>query len=213
MKEIGMTQHMRKHAWRATLAAIAIATASAAWGADRTGHEVVETVCSACHADGKDGAPKIGDFAAWAQRAQGGFDKLSEHAISGKNKMPAHGGQSALTDLELTRAIAYMSSGGLAADPSKPYSQTKTIEPDVLVTSHCVKCHGTGVDGAPRLHEFSDWKPRVGKGVDALVHSAVAGHLKMPSRAGLPGLSDVDLRNAVTYMIVQSANAKPMPAH
>lgn len=198
-----------------TYTAIAFAAAffSPAFAQDRTGQEVVEQTCSACHAQGKDGAPRIGDFGAWAQRAQGGFGKLSEHAISGKNKMPAHGGQSSLTDLEVTRAIAYMSSGGLAADPQTPYSQTKTIEGDVLVNTHCVKCHGTGLNGAPRLSVFADWKPRVGKGIDALVRSAVAGHNQMPSRAGLPGLSDVDLRNAITYMVVQSAGAKPMPAN
>lgn len=207
-----MTISIGKQCRGALLAVCATALAAAACAADRSGREVVEKTCSACHAEGKDGAPKIGDFAAWAQRAQGGFDKLSEHAISGKNKMPAHGGQSDLTDLEITRAIAFMSSGGRAADPSKPYSQTATVEGDVLVNTHCVKCHGTGQDGAPRLHEFGDWKPRVGRGIDALVHSAVSGHNKMPSRAGLPGLSDVDLRNAVTYMIVQSASAKPMPA-
>jgi cytochrome c5 len=123
--------------------------------------------------------------------------------------MPAHGGQTNLTDLEVTRAIAFMSSGGLAADPAKPYAEIKTVEGDVLVKSHCISCHGPGVNGAPRLSEFSDWKPRVGQGIDALVRSAVAGHNKMPSRAGLPGLSDVDLRNAVTYMIVQSVQAKP----
>jgi cytochrome c5 len=207
-----MTTYMGQGKRSALLFAIAIAAAAGAWGADRTGREVVAQVCSACHAEGKDGAPKIGDFAAWAQRAVVGFDKLSEHAISGKNRMPAHGGQSALTDLEITRAIAFMSYGGLAADPSKPYSQTSSIEGDVLVNTHCVNCHGTGVEGAPRLHEFDDWKPRVGKGIDALVHSAIAGHNKMPSRSGLPGLSDVDLRNAVTYMIVQSASAKPVSA-
>lgn len=191
----------------------AIVTPAGAWGADRTGRDVVKEVCSACHAEGKDGAPKIGDYAAWAQRAQVGFGKLSEHAIAGKNKMPAHGGQSTLTDLEVTRAIAYMSSGGMAADPGKSFSQTSTIEGDVLVNTHCIRCHGTGVDGAPRLHEFADWKPRVGKGIEVLVKSAVNGHNKMPSRAGLPGLSDVDLGNAVIYMIAQSAVVKPTPTN
>jgi cytochrome c5 len=206
-----MTNHMRQKIRGALVSTIAVVAAAGAWGSDRTGREVVDQVCAACHADGKDGAPKIGDLSAWAQRAQGGFNKLSEHAISGKNKMPAHGGQSTLTDLEVTRAIASMVSGGLAVDPSKPFSQTKTIEGDVLVTTHCVKCHETGVEGAPRLHEFVDWKPRLGKGIDALVRSTVTGHNKMPSRAGLPGLSDVDLRNAVTYMVVQTASVKPPP--
>jgi cytochrome c5 len=196
----------------ALISTVAIITAAGAWGADRSGREVVDQVCAACHADGKDSAPRIGDLPAWAQRAQGGFDKLSEHAISGKNKMPAHGGKSTLTDLEITRAIASMLSGGLAVDPNKPFSKTKTIDGDVLVTTHCAKCHEAGTDGAPRLQEFADWKPRLGKGIDALVKSTVAGHNKMPSRAGLPGLSDVDLRNAVTYMVVQSASVKPIPA-
>jgi len=196
----------------ALIGTLAIVTASGAWSADRTGRDVVNQVCSACHADGKDGAPKIGDLSAWAQRAKGGFDKLSEHAISGKNKMPAHGGNSTLTDLEITRAIAFMLSGGLAVDPAKPYSKSKTIEGDVLVTTHCAKCHEAGKDGAPRLQVFADWKPRLGKGIDALVQSTVTGHNKMPSRAGLPGLSDVDLRNAVTYMVVQSTNVKSVAA-
>ena len=192
---------------------IAFFVVVSALGADQTGREVVAQVCSACHADGKDGAPKIGDFAAWTQRAQQGFGKLSEHAISGKNKMPAHGGKSTLTDLEITRAIAYMSSGGLAADPSKPYSKAQSMEGDVLVKTHCANCHAAGVEGAPRLNEFSDWKPRLGKGLDGMVRAAIDGHNKMPSRAGLPGLSDFDLRNAVTYMIVQSVSSKSMPAN
>ena len=54
------------------LLAIAL-TASTAVAADRSGKEVVDTVCAACHATGKDGAPKIGDQAAWAQRAAKGL--------------------------------------------------------------------------------------------------------------------------------------------
>lgn len=188
---------------------IASMSITSVWAEDRTGKEVVEQTCSACHADGKDGAPKIGDLAAWAQRAQGGFGKLSEHAIAGKNKMPAHGGQSALNDLEVSRAIAYMATGGRAADPSKPFSETKTINGDALVNTHCIKCHGEGVEGAPKLRDFGDWKPRLGNGIDALVRSAIAGHNKMPARAGLPGLSDADIRSAVNYMIVQSASGSP----
>jgi len=194
-----------KHILMATwIAAVSIAPAVAQ---DRSGMDVVAQTCAACHADGKDGAPKIGDLAAWSQRAQGGFGKLGEHAIAGKNKMPAHGGQSALSDLEVSRAIAYMATGGRSTDPTKPYSSTKSMEGDVLVNTHCIKCHGAGVEGAPKLHDFADWKPRLTKGVDALVRSAIAGHNKMPSRAGLPGLSDADIRGAVDYMIVQSASA------
>lgn len=185
-----------------SIAAVFMATAHAE---DRSGKAVVEQTCSACHAEGKDGAPKIGDLAAWSLRAQGGFAKLSAHAIAGKNKMPAHGGHSALSDLEVSRAIAFMATGGRAADPDKPYTDAKTVNGDALVSTHCIKCHGDGLDGAPKLRDFADWKPRLGKGVDGLVRSAIAGHNKMPARAGMPGLNDADIRGAVNYMIVQSA--------
>lgn len=189
--------------------ALVVAGLSApAHAADRTGREVVEKTCATCHAGGKDGAPAIGDFAAWAQRAQGGFGKLAAHAISGIGKMPAHGGQMDLNDLEISRAIAFMASGGRAADPSKPYASPTTGTGEHVVNSHCVKCHGAGTDGAPRIGSFADWKPRLQKGMDGLVQSAIGGHKGMPARAGLAQLSDTDLRNAATYMVVQSATLR-----
>lgn len=186
-------------------AALILSMATHALAAERTGREVVEKTCATCHAAGKDGAPAIGDLAAWAKRAQGGFGKLAEHAIAGTGKMPAHGGQSDLTDLEISRAIAFMASGGRAADPSKPYASPATGTGEQLVNSHCVNCHGSGTDGAPRIGNFAEWKPRLQKGIDGLVQSAISGHKGMPSRAGLAQLSDSDLRNAATYMVVQSA--------
>lgn len=189
-------------------ALLALALSSPALSADRSGREVVEKTCASCHASGKDGAPAIGDFAAWAKRAQGGFGKLAEHAIAGTGKMPAHGGQMDLNDLEISRAIAFMASGGRAADPSKPYASPATGTGEQLVASHCVKCHGAGTDGAPRVGSFADWKPRLQKGMDTLVQSAIGGHKGMPARAGLAPLSDTDLRNAATYMVVQSATLR-----
>jgi cytochrome c5 len=61
------------------------------------------------------------------------------------------------------------------------------------------------LEGAPRLNDFAAWKPRLQAGVEALVRSSITGHKAMPSRAGLNTLSDTDMRDAVTYMLVQSA--------
>jgi cytochrome c5 len=44
---------------------------------------------------------------------------MTRNAITGVRKMPAHGGQGSLTDLEITRAVTYMVSGGKTADPDK----------------------------------------------------------------------------------------------
>lgn len=180
-----------------------------AMAADKTGQAVVQEVCANCHVSGKDGAPRIGDVAAWTKHSKNGLIKLTENAISGIGKMPAHGGQPNLTDLEMSRAVAYMVSAGKAVDPKKAYASPTHITGEQLVNERCVVCHDSGKDGAPRIDDFNAWKPRLQKGVENLVQSAIKGHNAMPSRAGMANLSDSDLRNAVTYLVVQSATYKP----
>jgi len=198
---------------RFLLASVSVSVLSlgvtSAMAADKTGREVVESTCSSCHVSGKDGAPKIGDVAAWTQHSKKGLAKLTESAIAGIGKMPAHGGQASLSDLEISRAIAFMVSFGKAVDPTKPYASPTSTTGEQLVQSHCSNCHSEGKEGAPRIDDFQAWKPRLQKGMDGLVRSAITGHKAMPSRAGMSGLSDTDLRNAVTYLIVQSATYKP----
>ncbi len=185
--------------------AVAALGASTAWAADKTGREVVEQVCAACHASGQDNAPRIGDVGAWTQHSKQGLSRLAEHAISGMGKMPAHGGQPGLSDLEISRAIAYMVSFGHAVDPNKPFASPRTVNPEQLVQTHCLSCHGPGTNGAPRMDDFSAWKPRLQVGVEGLVRSAIGGHKAMPARAGMSSLSDTDMRNAVIFLVVQSA--------
>lgn len=179
--------------------------------ADKTGREIVEQTCVACHINGKDGAPKIGDVPAWTQHSKKGLTKLTESAITGIGKMPAHGGQPNLSDLEMSRAVAYMVSFGKAVDPKKPYASPTHMTGEQLVQSHCVTCHGDGKEGAPRIDDFGAWKPRLQKGMDGLLKSAISGHKAMPARSGMASLSDTDLKNAVTYMVVQSATYKAKP--
>lgn len=169
----------------------------------RSGKQVVETVCVGCHESGKDGAPKIGDRAEWSKRASVGLGVITEHAITGIRKMPPHGGHPSLSDLEMSRAVAYMVSGGKATDPSKPYSSPSQVPGGNLVKARCSECHTAGKNGAPRIGHMDDWKPRLQLGVENLVMSAVRGHNAMPARAGMANLSDADLRAAVVFMLVQ----------
>ncbi len=75
---------------------------------DKSGEAVGKGACSACHAVGALGAPKIGDKSAWAPRISQGYDTLVKHAIQGIRSMPARGGNAALTDGEVANAVAYM---------------------------------------------------------------------------------------------------------
>lgn len=87
----------------------------------KTGEQVVQAACAACHASGAAGAPKIGDKGAWAPRLGQGLDGLLKSAINGKNAMPAKGGNPNLSDLELARAIVFMAnqSGASFKEPAE----------------------------------------------------------------------------------------------
>ncbi|HSN41047.1 MAG TPA: c-type cytochrome, partial [Burkholderiales bacterium] len=75
---------------------------------EKSGKQVVETVCAACHATGALNAPKIGDKEAWAKRLAQGYETLAQNAVKGIRQMPPRGGNPDLTDTEIARAVAYM---------------------------------------------------------------------------------------------------------
>lgn len=94
-------------------------TGSSANAAALTGKHIWDGTCSACHASGLLGAPKIGDKAAWAPRLAEGLKTLESHALNGYKQMPARGGNTALTDAQVIKALEYMlsKSGGAGLVP------------------------------------------------------------------------------------------------
>lgn len=88
----------------------------------QTGQQVFETTCTACHTAGVAGAPKMGDQAAWAPLIETGYDELVKAAIHGVGAMPPKGGNAALSDFEVERAVVYMAnqSGASFEEPQEP---------------------------------------------------------------------------------------------
>lgn len=78
----------------------------------KSGTEVYKAACVACHGAGVAGAPKFGDSGAWSARIGQGYQTLVSHAIKGIRGMPAKGGNPALDDVEIARAVAYMANSG-----------------------------------------------------------------------------------------------------
>jgi cytochrome c5 len=195
----------KKHAW--ALAAFAVVAlldhpgALAATG-ERTGKEVVESACIACHSTGVNGAPKIGDAKAWSKRASQGLTSLTENALKGIRQMPAHGGNPGLTDFEIERAITYMvnQSGGHWNEPISKAGSPPERTGEQIVRVQCAKCHETGAGGAPKIGDRAAWIPRMKQGFDIVVRSAINGHGGMPARGGMADLTDPEIRNAVVYM-------------
>ncbi|WP_372995219.1 c-type cytochrome [Marinobacter sp.] len=86
----------------------AAAASESASSGPRSGSEVYDAVCMACHTSGAAGAPVIGDTDAWAPRIEKGLDTLVDHAINGFNAMPAKGGCSDCPDEEIQASVEYI---------------------------------------------------------------------------------------------------------
>jgi cytochrome c5 len=193
----------------AMLGALAVLTAAHGAGpGDRTGKEVVERVCSVCHTAGVDGAPRIDDAKAWQPRAKRGLSALTATALEGVRKMPPHGGSLSLNDIELKRAITYMvnQSGGSWAEPIDRRHLPAERSGEQIVKMQCVKCHGEGLNGAPKIGDKAAWIERAKLGFDGVVRSSIQGHGAMPARGGMANLTDAEMRSAVTYMFQQSVS-------
>lgn len=87
-------------------------SAGGAPAALKSGTEVFQQVCSACHGAGIAGAPKAGDKAAWGSRIAKGKDTLYQHALQGfqgsAGVMPAKGGRADLSDDLVKQAVDHM---------------------------------------------------------------------------------------------------------
>lgn len=99
------------------VASVEVAAGGGAAAGARTGAQLFESACTACHSTGAAGAPKVGDKAAWAPRIAQGLKGLVASATKGKNAMPPKGGVADATDAELARAIAYMANKSGASFP------------------------------------------------------------------------------------------------
>jgi len=93
----------------------------------RSGEEIYKSVCSACHASGAAGSPKLGDKGDWAPRLKLGQKKLVENAINGVGKMmPPRGGNAELSDVDVENAVAFMTNsvGAGVKESAAPMPET-----------------------------------------------------------------------------------------
>lgn len=196
----------------------------------KTGEEVYNMTCATCHTDGVAGAPKFGDEGEWAPYLETGYEALLEVALHGRGAMPAKGGNTALDDLEVERAMVYMANaagagfnepgeeGAAEAQSAAAESETETTEVaaadsdefaatdeqlaigEELYKSSCFACHDAAVAGAPLFGSAEQWQPYVDTGLDAMLEVAINGKGAMPPR-GASSASDDELKAAILYMV------------
>lgn len=99
-------------------AAPAADAAPVAAAAGRSGQEVYNAACTACHLIGVLGAPKLDDTAAWSARLDAaGIDGLVSSVINGKGNMPARAGAN-ISDAEIRVAVDYILTASGAEQPA-----------------------------------------------------------------------------------------------
>ncbi len=192
------------------------------------GDAVYTANCAACHASGAAGAPKFGDAAGWTERIAKGYDTLLKNAIEGIGAMPKRGGNPDLDDVEVARAVVYMtnSAGAKFAEPSVPAMKVVAAETPAaafvapaapapaevklaidgkkVYEASCTACHTPGVAGAPKLGDKASWAPRAKQGNPVLYDHAIKGYQgkagMMPARGGSTA-TDEEVKAAVDYMV------------
>ena len=189
----------------------------------KTGEQIYQTVCTACHSTGIAKAPKFGDKRDWGPRIRAGQKALLQVALKGEGAMPPRGGASDLSDLEVERAVVYMANAGGAKfkEPAAPapapqaamdHSAHMAPAPGAsaaagkadgkkVYESTCIACHGAGVANAPKFGDKKAWAPHLVHGTEHLYENALKGLGAMPPRGGNLTLSDADVKAAVDYMV------------
>ena len=199
---------------------------AAAPSAERSGQEVYDAACSACHTAGLMNSPKPGDKAAWGPRIAQGEQTLVSHAINGIRTMPAKGGNPSLSDGEVARAVIWMANqsganfkepvpAASAAAPAPAAPAPAAVAPapapapaaaanrsgEQVYQQACAMCHNAGLAGAPKLGDAAGWKARIAQGKNVLHDHAIKGIRAMPAKGGNPSLPDAEVTAAVDYML------------
>jgi cytochrome c5 len=65
--------------------------------------------------------------------------------------------------------------------------------------AQCSACHATGAAGSPKFGDASAWGPRIGKGYEALLNSALKGRGNMGPQGG-GEFEDFEVGRGVVYM-------------
>jgi cytochrome c5 len=76
--------------------------------------------------------------------------------------------------------------------------------------AQCTTCHSAGVAGAPKFGDKAAWAPRIAKGFDALVQSALHGKNAMPPQGG-GDFDDIEVARGVAYMANAGGAKFPEP--
>jgi cytochrome c5 len=194
------------------IAMFSLLAAAAACAADQKLGQTVTTqgldtyrfACARCHDRGINGAPKIGDRAAWNSRAPEWASVLESHAISGWIDMPAKGGYRRLSAADVGEAVGYLRVQLGAA--SMPSLASEDAEGRRVYLVSCSGCHSEGVGNAPKIGDRTAWRTLTADPRPVVRSHAINGYIRLAPTGGYQLPSEGDIEAAVGFMLAKSKN-------
>jgi cytochrome c5 len=120
---------------------------------------------------------------------------------------------------------AMTSDQAVEAEPVEPRTVTEEVAAETIETGktaglpaaqlmtgeqvfkkHCIACHMTGAANAPKVGDIGAWAPRIAKGMDALMMSALEGvpNTAMQPRGTCTTCTEQEMQEAIEFMVNQS---------
>jgi cytochrome c5 len=158
----------------------------------KTGEQVFQAQCSACHATGAAGAPKLGDAAAWGPRIPQGYATLLNAALKGKGNMGPQGGGD-FSDLEIGRAVVYMANKGGATFPEPKAAATTAAASAPAAASATAAATGAAdasAQVAAALKNVAASAPAAATAAAPALYTQVCAACHAAGVAGAPKLGD-----------------------
>ncbi len=107
-----------------------------------------------------------------------------------------------MSDEAIAERIKPVGSVYLEGDaPAGPAVAAGPRSGDAVYGTFCAACHGTGVMGAPKIGDATDWSARIAKGNDVLADHAINGFNAMPAKGSCMDCSDDEIIAAIDHMI------------
>ncbi len=172
----------------APVAQVVVADVASGPHVDKSGEEVYQAVCLACHDSGALGSPKLGDKGAWSPRIAQGYETLIKHAIEGIRSMPARGGNPDLTDGEIANAVAYMANKA-GANFKPPVASASAPAVDVATSATTEAPKAEVAPAVPAAVTVAKTEP--------VVEKVAAAPVETPAEAKVAGKSGEEVFNGV----------------
>ena len=87
------------------------------------------------------------------------------------------------------------------APKAQAVTSTKIATGEKIYQTKCTICHASGVAGAPKFRDKTDWAPRADAGMDDMLKKAIAGLNAMPPKGTCMECSNEQLKAAIKYML------------